>query len=215
MGRLQQARQGGSTAAGAPAEDRWAAGSLASLGSGVSCLMRPCNVCMCLQAQPSCCLVPGGPLAGRYTICCCSKRLQYYQPPLQPNMLLSSCRASAGPQEPAQQPRGFAAGLTLKPHQLQALALMQAAEARPLGFNDVVWREVTLAGRRCITLYSDYDLLVQAYANILPAVFCLSLNCRGQDSVALAMDSCCISSCFSYRRSPAADADAPTAAVLQ
>ncbi|WIA08247.1 hypothetical protein OEZ85_007692 [Tetradesmus obliquus] len=45
-----------------------------------------------------------------------------------------------GPQEPAQQPRGFAAGLTLKPHQLQALALMQAAEARPLGFNDVVWR---------------------------------------------------------------------------
>ncbi|WIA28309.1 hypothetical protein OEZ86_010860 [Tetradesmus obliquus] len=52
-----------------------------------------------------------------------------------------------GPQEPAQQPRGFAAGLTLKPHQLQALALMQAAEARPLGFNDVVWREVTLAGR--------------------------------------------------------------------
>uniref|UniRef100_A0A383VNT4 RING-type domain-containing protein n=1 Tax=Tetradesmus obliquus TaxID=3088 RepID=A0A383VNT4_TETOB len=48
-----------------------------------------------------------------------------------------------GPQEP----RGFAAGLTLKPHQLQALALMQAAEARPLGFNNVVWREVTLAGR--------------------------------------------------------------------
>jgi hypothetical protein len=47
----------------------------------------------------------------------------------------------------ALQPAGFAAGLTLKPHQLKALTLMQQAEQRPLGFNSVVWREVQ-PGRR-------------------------------------------------------------------
>jgi hypothetical protein len=47
----------------------------------------------------------------------------------------------------APQPAGFAAGLTLKPHQLEALTLMQQAEQRPLGFNSVVWRQVQLAGR--------------------------------------------------------------------
>ncbi|WIA10185.1 hypothetical protein OEZ85_010388 [Tetradesmus obliquus] len=53
-----------------------------------------------------------------------------------------------GPQAAARQPRGFAPGLTLKQHQLEALSLMQAAEQRPLGFNSVVWKEVTLGGRR-------------------------------------------------------------------
>jgi hypothetical protein len=53
----------------------------------------------------------------------------------------------AGPQIAAPQPRGFARGLTLKPHQLEALNVMKGAEERPLGFNSVVWREVTLSGR--------------------------------------------------------------------
>jgi hypothetical protein len=47
----------------------------------------------------------------------------------------------------ATQLAGFAAGLTLKPHQLEALTLMQQAETRPLGFNSVVWKEVQLSGR--------------------------------------------------------------------
>ena len=48
---------------------------------------------------------------------------------------------------PATQPDGFAAGLELKQHQLESLALMQAAEERPLGFSNLVWQEVQLEGR--------------------------------------------------------------------
>lgn len=55
---------------------------------------------------------------------------------------------SLGPQTRAIQPAGFVSGRTLKPHQLEALTLLKRAEARPLGFNSVIWREVNLAGRR-------------------------------------------------------------------
>eukprot|EP00775_Hariotina_reticulata_P009723 gene9723-9882_t len=51
-----------------------------------------------------------------------------------------------GPQVATRQPRGFASGLTLKAHQLEALTLMKEAEDRPLGFNSIVWKEVMLNG---------------------------------------------------------------------
>lgn len=59
----------------------------------------------------------------------------------------------SGPYPAAQQPFGFFRGdstrpaVVLKPHQLEALTLLKAAEARPYGFNSVVWKEVQLNGR--------------------------------------------------------------------